>query len=168
MLLKLLANQSWNLLNITELSNTINVMTKTLSEWLFLLENTFVIKLITPFSNNLRWELTKMPKIFFIDNWIRNFIDNNFDFTWNSFENSFFNYINNSYKSEKINFYRTQDKKEIDFILDEKPYELKLSYNWKKITALDFFYEKYNKKWNIVTLEKKNNDKYDIYYPWEI
>jgi predicted AAA+ superfamily ATPase len=70
-----------------------------------------------------------MPKVFFIDNGIRNFIDNNFDLSGNGFENSFFNTINHGYKADKINFYRTQDKKEIDFILDGKPYELKLHYH---------------------------------------
>ena len=86
-----------------------------------------------------------MPKVFFIDNGIRNFIDNDFELTGNSFENSFFNYLNNSYKYEKIHFYRTQDKKEIDFILDANPYELKLSYNGKPLTALNYFKEKYDK-----------------------
>ncbi len=167
-LIKLLANQSWNLVNLSEISNTIWITINTLNERIFLLENTFVIKLITPFSGNLRWELTKMPKIFFIDNWIRNFCDNNFNLVWNSFENSFFNYINNSYKASKINFYRTQDKKEIDFVLDEIPYELKLNYNGKNSTALNYFLEKYGKKGNIVTMEKSNNSKYSILYPREI
>jgi uncharacterized protein len=167
-LIKLLANQSWNLVNLSEISNTVWINIKTLNEWIFLLENTFVIKLITPFSGNLRWELTKMPKIFFIDNWIRNFCDNNFDLIWNSFENSFFNYINNSYKASKINFYRTQDKKEIDFVLDEVPYELKLNYNWKNSTALNYFFEKYDKKGNIVTINKSDNSQYNILYPREI
>lgn len=167
-LIKIIANQAWNLVNISEISNTVWITIKTLNEWIFLLENTFVIKLITPFSTNLRWELTKMPKLFFIDNGIRNFCDNNFEITWNSFENIFFNFINNSYKSEKINFYRTQDKKEIDFILDSIPYELKINYNWKNVTSLNYFEEKYSKKWNIITLEKKENNKYNILYPWEI
>lgn len=117
-LIRLLASQAWNLVNLSEISNTVWITIKTLSEWIFLLENTFVIKLITPFSTNLRWELTKMPKVFFIDNWIRNSIENHFEITGNSFENIFFNYINNSYKAEKLNFYRTQDKKEVDFVLD--------------------------------------------------
>jgi hypothetical protein len=79
-----------------------------------------------------------------------------------------FNYINNSYYSEKINFYRTQDKKEIDFVLDWIPYELKLNYNWKKLISLDYFEKKYEKKWNIITLSKKGNEKYNILYPWEV
>ena len=167
-LIKILANQSWKLFNISEVANTINITMKTLNEWIFLLENTFVIKIISPFSTNLRSEIKKMPKIFFIDNWIRNYIDQNYSIEWDSFENIFFNHINNSYKFEKINFYRTQDKKEIDFILDSVPYELKLSYNWKKLTALNYFFNKYNKKWNIITLNKKENPDYNIYYPWEI
>ncbi len=167
-LIRLLANQSWNLLNLSEISNTVWINIKTLNEWLFLLENTFVIKLIYPFSNNLRWELTKMPKLFFIDNGIRNFCEDNYEIVWNSFENIFFNYINNSYKSNKINFYRTQDKKEIDFVIDSVPYELKISYNWKKLTSLNYFEKKYYKRWNVVTLKKMENDSYDVFYPWEV
>lgn len=109
-----------------------------------------------------------MPKLFFIDNGIRNFCDNNFAITWNSFENIFFNYINNSYKTEKIKFYRTQDKKEIDFVLDWVPYELKLKYNWKNLTALKYFNEKYQQKWNVITIEKKDNPNYNILFPWEV
>ena len=167
-LLKILANQSWNLINTSELSNIVWVTIKTINNWLFLLENTFITKIITPFNTNIRWELTKMPKIFFIDNGIRNYIDQNFNITWNSFETSIFNYINNAYITDKIEFYRTQDKKEIDFIVNKEPFEVKLNYNWKNITALDYFYKKYAKKWNIITLNKKENERYNIYYPWEI
>lgn len=167
-LIKVLANQVGNLVNISEISNTIGVTIKTLNEWIFLLENTFVVKLISPFSGNIRWELTKMPKVFFIDNGIRNFIDNNFDLSWNSFENSFFNTINHGYKADKINFYRTQDKKEIDFILDGEPYELKLHYHWKNSSALNYFETKYHKKGNIVTMHKSENVLYNVWYPREV
>ena len=167
-LLRVLANQSGKLFNISEVANTINITINTLNEWIFLLENTFVIKIISPFSTNLRWEIKKMPKIFFIDNWIRNFIDDNYELQWDSFENSFFNNINNSYKFKKINFYRTTDKKEIDFILDWVPYELKLSYNGKKLTALNYFKERYGKHGNVITLNKKESTMYSVFYPWEI
>lgn len=166
--LKILADQSWSLLNISEFSTTIGITQNTLNERLFLLENTFVIQLIRPFSNNIRWELTKMPKIFFIDNGIRNFINNSYEIEWNSLENSFFSHINNSYKFKKIQFYRTQDKKEIDFILDGKPYELKLHYHWKNSTALNYFETKYHKKGNVVTMHKSENVLYDILYPREV
>ncbi|MBS9775127.1 ATP-binding protein [Candidatus Gracilibacteria bacterium] len=168
-LLKVLANQSGNIVNFSEISNTLGITIKTLNEWLFLLENTFVIKIIKPFSTNLRGEITKMPKIFFIDNGLRNFIENDFEnITGNSFENSFFNYIHNAYKAEKINFYRTADKKEIDFILDKIPYELKLSYNGKKLIALDYFQNKYDKVGNVICLKKSTNPNYNVFFPWEV
>jgi hypothetical protein len=37
-------------------------------------------------------------------------------------------YINNAYKAEKTRYFRTKEKQEIDFILDDIPYELKLKY----------------------------------------
>ena len=78
-LIKILANQSGNLLNVNELANTVNLTAKTVNEWIFLLENTFVIRLVRPFSSNIRGELSKMPKLFFIDVGIRNSIDNTFE-----------------------------------------------------------------------------------------
>jgi len=167
-LIKILASQAGNLVNIAELSRTIGATINTLTEWLFLLENTFVIKLVTPFSGNIRGELTKMPKIYFVDSGLKNCIENNYEITGGNFENSFYAYIHNGYKAENINYYRTQDKKEIDFVIDWAPYELKLSYSGVKLSSLGFFQTHYGQKGNIVTLQKKENPNYGIYYPWEI
>ena len=167
-LIRILANQVGSLVNISELSKTVGVSINTINEWIFLLENTFVIKQITPFSNNLRGELTKMPKIFFIDTGLKNCIENAYEITGGSVENSFFAYINNAYKAEKINFYRTQDKKEIDFVLDGIPHELKQSFSGGKLTALDFFQTHYKQKGNVVSLQKKESEQYNVCFPWEV
>jgi hypothetical protein len=58
------------------------------------------------------------------------------------FENSFFCYINNDYKAKHINFFRTKEKQEIDFVLDSIPYELKLKYEGKGLLALSTFEKK--------------------------
>jgi predicted AAA+ superfamily ATPase len=137
------------------------------NEWIFLFENTFVIRLVTPFSGNLRGELTKMPKLFFIDTGLKNCIENNYEITGNSFENSFFAYINNAYKAENINYYRTQDKKEIDFVLDGVPFELKTAYSGKNLTALDYFQTHYKQRGNIITLHKTQNERYHVCFAWE-
>ena len=63
----LLAAQSSNLLNIAELSNTCDLSRPTVERYLFLLEQTYVIKIVRPYSRNLRAELTKTPKIFLCD-----------------------------------------------------------------------------------------------------
>ena len=167
-LIRILANQVGSLVNISELSKTVGTSINTINEWIFLLENTFVIKQITPFSNNLRGELTKMPKIFFVDAGLKNCIEGIYETTGGSFENSFFAYINNAYKAEKINFYRTQDKKEIDFVLDGTPYELKQTFSGGKLTALDFFQTHYKQKGSVVTLQKKESERYNVCFPWEI
>jgi len=70
--------------------------------------------------------------------------------------------------AEKICFYRTQDKKEIDFIIDGKPVELKTAYNGSKLTALDYFKENYDKQGSVITLHKKPNINYHVMYPWEM
>jgi len=168
-LIRILANQAGNLVNVSELSKTVGASINTINEWIFLLENTFVIKQITPFSNNLRGELTKMPKMFFVDTGLKNCIENSYEITGGTFENSFFTYINHAYKAEKINFYRTQDKKEIDFILNSSvPYELKQSFSGNKLIALDHFKSNYGQNGNVVTLHKKENEHYNIRFPWEV
>ena len=167
-LIRILASQAGNLLNVSEISKTMGSTMNTINEWLFLLENTFVIKLITPFSGNLRNELTKMPKVFFVDTGLKNYIENSFEITGSSFENAFFAYINNAYKTENMHFYRTQDKKEVDFVLDGVPYELKHSYSGEKLTSLDYFKEKYGQKGNVVALNKKENERYNVRFTWEV
>ena len=66
-LLEALASQSGNLLNIAELSNTCALARPTVERFLFLLEQTYVIRLVRPFSRNLRAEISKMPKVFLCD-----------------------------------------------------------------------------------------------------
>jgi len=166
-LIRIMATQAGNLVNVAELSKTIGATVNTINEWIFLLENTFVIRLVTPFSGNVRGELTKMPKLFFIDTGLKNCIENNYEITGSSFENSFFAYINNAYKAKKINFYRTQDKKEIDFVLDGVPFELKIVYTGKNLTALDYFQTHYQQRGNIITLHKTQNKRYRVCFAWE-
>ena len=76
-LLKALALQVGSLVNITELCNTVKIARETLERYLFILENTFIIKTVSPFSNNPRKEISKMSKIYFIDTGLRNIIIKN-------------------------------------------------------------------------------------------
>ncbi len=168
-LLKILASQSWNLLNISELSSdSVGVSRETINNRLLLLENTFVINKISTFSQNIRSELIKMPKLFFADTGIRNMLLNQFEIDGACLENAIFSDLFHSHRFENIKFYRTQDKKEIDFIIDEIPYEVKLNYNGKTLTSLEYFEKKYAQKGNIISLTKNKNSKYSQYYPWEI
>ena len=144
-LLKIIAGQSGQLLNSKELANTLNVAHKTIEEYLYVMKKSYQISVIKPFYENIRKELTKMPKVYLNDTGLRNFFLNNYDDIkkrddkGSYLENLVFRELlleNGSL--EKIKFWRTQDKKEIDFIVEGKAFEIK--FNKSKIE-----YKKYNK-----------------------
>jgi len=138
-LFKLLAGSIGNLLNVNELSGTLGIGRDTIRRYLSILENTFIICVLPPFHSNIRKELTKMPKIFFLDTGLRNFALRNFtEISFRPdkgplFENAIFGEL---YKNlgviEQLFFWRTLSKTEADFILigDQKwVFEAKLTPN---------------------------------------
>lgn len=167
-LVQILASQSGQLLNVSELSNTLGMNRETIDEYLDLLENTFIIKRITPFHKNLRSELTKNPKVFFLDTgmmhllWLKEFPK---IILGNIFET--FVFLELMKTKQTINFWRTTNKQEIDFIVKNKQIyaiEAKLNFQKAKRKTLDFFAKKYKSKVIIVGLEGKKKGK----YVWEL
>ena len=73
-LLHILANQTGQLLNVVELANTAKIARQTVEDYLFILLQTYIIKLVHPFSGNIRSELFKTPKIFFYDTGLMNML----------------------------------------------------------------------------------------------
>lgn len=49
------------------MANTCALARATVERYLFLLEQTYIIRLVRPFSRNLRSEISKMPKVFLCD-----------------------------------------------------------------------------------------------------
>jgi len=125
-LLKLLSSQIGNLLNINEISRTIQLPYKSCEEYIALLEQMFIIKLVSPFSTNARKEISKMKKLYFYDIGLRNSIYNSFNDidirvdNGQLFENFVFLQLLKNYSPDQIRYYRTKDGTEIDFILLEK------------------------------------------------
>jgi predicted AAA+ superfamily ATPase len=119
-LLEVLASQSGNLLNIAELSNTCDLARQTIERYLFLLEQTYIIRLVRPFSHNLRTEVTKTPKIFFYDTgllqmlWLKRL---HTELLGPVFETSLFTELVKLSHVDIVSYWRTTDKKEIDFVL---------------------------------------------------
>jgi len=123
-LMQLLANQTGQLINIQALSNASKLSIKTVHEYLQVLEDTYIIKLLRPFHRNYKKEIIKNPKIYFMDLGLRNFILQNFqDFKVRNdagilFEN--FVYLQliheDYYQMQKLNFWRTNNQTEVDFI----------------------------------------------------
>ena len=167
-LLELLASQSGQLLNVLEISNTLKINRETVLEYLDLLENTFIIKRVTPFHKNLRSEISKNPKIFFLDTgmmhllWLKEFPK---VILGNSFETFVFLELMKSGK--KINFWRTTNKQEIDFIVKNKEIyaiEVKLNFQNMDNSNLRFFSGNYKCKTATVGLKGERKGK----YIWEL
>lgn len=123
-LFRLMAGNIGNLLNVNEVSRILGIGRDTVKRYLAVLENSFVVHSLPPFHTNIRKELTKMSKLFFLDTGMRNFAVKNFTEVnfrpdrGSLFENAIFNEL---YKNlgiiDQLSFWRTLSKNEVDFIL---------------------------------------------------
>ena len=125
-LIKLSADSIGRLVNINEISNTLNLAHQTVKKYFSVLEGTYVLNLITPFYRNVRSEVSKMPKVFFNDLGLRNYLLginssllNRVDLSF-EVENFVFNILQNSFNKKQIHFYRTNGGSEIDFLVEKE------------------------------------------------
>ena len=174
-LLEALASQSGNLLNVTELSNTCNLSKPTVERYLFILENTYIIRLVRPYSNNIRSELFKVPKIYFYDSglmqmlWLKGLQK---EIIGNVFETSIFSELVKKYGKDAVLYWRTKDKKEIDFILrignSVLPIEAKTHFNRFDPTAIKYFQKKHKiDVYRVVALQGEAKGA-EYVYPWSL
>jgi len=125
-LLKLLSYQIGSEVSVNELSKKLKVKSETVENYLDLLEKAFVIFRLKSYSNNARKEVSKMSKIFFWDNGIRNAVIDDFkDISMRNdqgqlFENLMISermkmnaWLNNSAKSF---FWRNYNQSEVDYV----------------------------------------------------
>jgi predicted AAA+ superfamily ATPase len=173
-LLETLAGQSGQLLNMAEISNTTRIAIQTIEKYLFILENTYILKLVRPFSRNIRSELFKLPKIYFYDSgimqmlWLKGLQR---EVIGQVFETGVFAELVKKYSGESVFYWRTKDKKEIDFILKMKdsliPIEVKLNYEQFNPTAIRYFNEHYGiDNYRVVGLNGTPKDQHCV-YPWD-
>jgi hypothetical protein len=145
-LLMALAFQIGNQVSIFELSRTLQIDKETVERYIDLLEKSFVIFRLMPFSRNLRSELSRTRKVYFYDTGIRNAIISNFqsiDFRtdsgalWENFlisERIKFNMNNSRYP--KLYFWRTQQQQEIDLIEDDEGIISAFEMKWKSTSKV--------------------------------
>jgi len=140
-LLKALPLQIGSQISYNELANTVGIDKKTIKKYIWLLEKNFVIFRLKPFTKNKRREISKLKKIYFYDNGIRNAIINNFNFLsqrqdvgalWKNFMiTQRMKYrVYHKIKAEQY-FWRTYNGNEINLI-EEKTNKLKgYKFKWK-------------------------------------
>ncbi|MCD4747467.1 MAG: ATP-binding protein [Bacteroidales bacterium] len=178
-LLQILANQSGQLINVVEIANTAKISRQTVEDYLFILQNTYIIKLIPPYSKNIRSELFKTPKVFFFDTGLMNMLGKKYlphEISGILFETAVFSDLVKNIGLQNINYWRTMDKKEIDFIILKKqhtiPIEVKLNARNFNLTPIKFFSDKYKiSNRYCVSLEgelPEKTFKVNQIFPWEL
>ncbi|MCO5945251.1 ATP-binding protein [Mucilaginibacter flavidus] len=124
-LARLLADQAGNLVNNNELGNTLQLVGPTVDNYIYIMQKSFIVNLLTPFYGNLRKELTKMPKVYFSDNGLRNVLVNNFNKLSDRedkgqlLENYVHNRLRKLYDADNLHYWRTADGNEVDFIVEQ-------------------------------------------------
>lgn len=153
-LLRLLAAQIGNLVNINELSRESGLAYADCENYVNLLQKMYVIKLIEPFFTNRRKIISKMKKVYFCDLGLRNMIYGSFNempFRTDNgaiFENEILLELwRNRKPDETISFYRTQSGTEVDFVTESTQRKMAVECKYKRfekpvsITALNGFCE---------------------------
>jgi len=181
-LVKLIAAQTGRLINYSELSNTLGLAIKTLKTYLWYMEKTFILNRINPFFSNKRKEITKSPIYYFYDLGLKNYAVNSFrniesltDIGF-QFQNFVFNILKEKIKKSSviINFWRTKEKAEVDFVINSGRGVIPVEAKYRKLErpeiqrSMQSFIKKYQpKKAFIVNLEMKKKvirDKTEIYF----
>lgn len=177
-LLKIFASQIGSLVNASELANTLNVSKTAIDNYLYVMRKSFHLCLVLPYFKNVRKELTKMPKVYFYDLGLRNFLTDNFkpfatrDDKGPLLENAAFRQLLERYDKDEIKFWRTIQKNEVDFVVKEKlAYEVKINPKKFKEKAYKLFLENYPEAdFSIISFDIKEMfiGKYPLLNVWEI
>ena len=154
-MLVLLSFQIGKEVSLNELSNSLDLAKQTVEKYLDLLEKTFVIKKIRGFSRNLRKEVSKTARYYFLDNGVLNSIGNTYNplnlrkdtgALWENYlfserlkKQQYHNIYSNNY------FWRTYDMQEIEFVeeRDGKLYGYEFKFSPKNIKAPKAWTENY-------------------------
>lgn len=130
-----------NIVNYSSISNDLGVDDDTTKKYLYYLEKTFILSKVAPFYTNVISETTKSPNFYFKDLGMRNFIYNRFTrFNLLTDGGSLFeNFIHRllidiiNIKAYKINFWRTKDGAEVDFIVSAGNIHIPIEVKYKKL-----------------------------------
>lgn len=120
-----LASSTGGITNYNNLAELLSGYYKEITGLLNILEETFIIRIVRPYHKNLRTELRKNPKIYFIDTGLRNYAVNDFSDINNRADRGVLieNVVHNSLAVmskdfNKIKYWRTLGKAEVDFVAE--------------------------------------------------
>lgn len=163
----------------SEIASELQISWNTVESYLNILKHSYIIQLLRPYHKNLRNELRKQEKVYFLDNGIRNALIFNFI----QFENrggqekgillenfvyrELLSNLKNNFGRYEIKYWRTTNQAEVDFVLSNNsnsrviPIEVKLG--GKKVSRGFYsFIKKYDIKvafvatFNTFRIEKRD------------
>jgi len=175
-MLKVLSAQSGQILEMASLSRETGISLPTLQKYLSILEETYVIKRVFPFSRHPSVEISKNPKVFFFDSGLQSVL-------WlgefqgaalgSVLETNFYGELVKRFGRQVIYFWRTKAHQEIDFVIQKEnnqvlPIEVKTNFQQANHRTMKSFAKKYGVvDWKVVALEGEKKPPHDN-YPWEI
>ncbi|PIU39719.1 MAG: hypothetical protein COT00_05500, partial [Candidatus Omnitrophica bacterium CG07_land_8_20_14_0_80_50_8] len=180
-LLYLIAENQGSLVNVDSLAGQIGLTARSVQKYLDIMVHTYVLHILPSFSRNLGNELRKSKKYYLYDLGIRNALLKDFrplkarNDKGAMMESAvFLNLIQNIQPNEELRFWRTQDGREVDFVLlrDRQPIpiEVKMSAAINEVPAgMRSFLSKYPEaKFGVVFTEATEGNAYfqkiPIYY----
>ncbi len=125
-LIKLLAAQTGQIMNLNNLANDAMLSVPTIRKYLWYAEKTYFVRLVTPYFSNAIKEITKSPVVYFNDHGMRNLVLSSFGNLQRLqdqgfvFQNIVGNLLLHELKVSQypVHFWRTTDKAEVDFVID--------------------------------------------------
>lgn len=147
------------LISYENVSRNVKLSFQTLKKYLDAMEKSYVIIRVPPFYTNKNKEITKQPKIYFVDTGLRNAVARTFSAEING--NLFENYI--LLELIKMGFapkyWRTKSKAEVDFVVEKEnmiiPIEVKVNAEPGRIErSLRSFIDTYKPKTALVVAYK--------------
>lgn len=131
--------------NYSQYGSNVHLDTKTIKHYISLLQETFLILTMKPYFSNKNNEISKMPKVYFLDNGVRNYFCNYFasvdtrEDAGRLFESFYIGELLKSGEApENLKYYRSKAGDEVDLILDRVSAQIPIEIKFKtKLKASD-------------------------------
>lgn len=126
-MMMMLAHVHGQVLNLSKLAESLNVTHPTIRKYIDLLEQTYVVRSLSPYENNLKKRLVKSPKIFLRDSGLLHSLLQINDFNQlmghpvygSSWEGMVVENVLTNFKQFNASFYRTASGVEVDLVLEK-------------------------------------------------
>ncbi len=153
-LFNLLAYKTGELVNMSELSVSLQLSITAVENYLDILEKNFHVALVQPFYAKVKKELKKMPKLYYNDLGLRNMMIKTFLPVTDRMdkdpliENYVYTRLRMLYPENRIKYWRTADGNEVDFVMADaelkgKAVEVKFFAKEFKLTKFKKFMKEY-------------------------